>query len=33
MNAAVFADGMGRGGRDEARRALDAFWANISQAS
>ncbi|MDP2331485.1 MAG: patatin-like phospholipase family protein [Reyranella sp.] len=33
MNAAVFADGMGRGGRDEARRALDAFWTNISQAS
>ena len=33
MNAAVFADGMGRGGRDEAKRALDAFWANISQAS
>jgi NTE family protein len=23
MNAAVFADGMGRGGREEARRALD----------
>ncbi|TAJ42508.1 MAG: patatin-like phospholipase family protein [Reyranella sp.] len=33
MNAAVFADGMGRGGRAEARRALDAFWANISQAA
>ncbi len=33
MNAAVFADGMGRGGRDEAKRALDAFWTNISQAS
>jgi NTE family protein len=33
MNAAVFADGVGRGGRDEARRALDAFWANISQAA
>lgn len=33
MNAAVFADGMGRGGRDEARRSLDNFWANISQAS
>lgn len=33
MNAAVFADGMGRGGREEARRALDAFWANISEAS
>lgn len=33
MNAAVFADGMGRGGRAEARRSLDAFWANISQAS
>ena len=24
MNAAVFADGMGRGGRDEAKRALAA---------
>jgi NTE family protein len=24
---------MGRGGREEARRSLDAFWANISQAS
>jgi len=33
MNAAVFADGMGRGGREEARRALDAFWTNISQAA
>lgn len=33
MNAAVFADGMGRGGRDEARRALDGFWGNISQAA
>ncbi|MBL0898332.1 MAG: patatin-like phospholipase family protein, partial [Reyranella sp.] len=33
MNAAVFADGMGRGGREEARRALEAFWTNISQAS
>ncbi len=33
MNAAVFADGMGRGGREEARRSLDAFWANISEAS
>jgi NTE family protein len=33
MNAAVFADGMGRGGRDEAKRALDAFWTNISQAA
>ncbi|WP_422001674.1 patatin-like phospholipase family protein [Reyranella sp.] len=33
MNAAVFADGMGRGGRDEARRALEAFWRNISQAA
>lgn len=33
MNAAVFADGMGRGGREEARRALDNFWANISQAA
>ena len=33
MNAAVFADGMGRGGREEARRALDNFWTNISQAA
>jgi NTE family protein len=33
MNAAVFADGMGRGGRDEARRALEVFWTNISQAA
>ncbi len=33
MNAAVFADGMGRGGRAEARRSLDAFWANISEAA
>ncbi len=33
MNAAVFADGMGRGGREEARRSLDAFWANISRAA
>ena len=33
MNAAVFADGMGRGGREAARPALDAFWANISEAS
>ncbi len=33
MNAAVFADGMGRGGREEARRALDGFWQNISQAA
>jgi NTE family protein len=29
----VFADGLGRGGRDEAKRALDAFWGNISQAA
>src|SRR5882724_4527073 len=33
MNAAVFADGMGRGGRTEAKRALEAFWRNVSQAS
>ncbi len=33
MNAAVFADGMGRGGRAEARRALEAFWRNISDAA
>jgi NTE family protein len=33
MNAAVFADGMGRGGRAEARRSLEMFWRNISQAA
>lgn len=33
MNAAVLADGMGRGGRAEARRALETFWHNISRAS
>jgi NTE family protein len=33
MNAAVFADGMGRGGREEARRSLEAFWLNISRAA
>lgn len=33
MNAAVFADGMGRGGRAEAKRALEAFWRNISNAA
>ncbi len=33
MNAAVFADGLGRGGRGEAKRALAAFWANISEAA
>jgi NTE family protein len=33
MNAAVFADGMGRGGRPEAKRALEAFWRNISDAA
>ena len=33
MNAAVFADGMGRGGRAEARSALEAFWRNISNAA
>ena len=33
MNAAVFADGMGRGGRTEAKRALEAFWRNISHAA
>src|SRR5260370_2061911 len=33
MNAAVFADGMGRGGRAEAKRALETFWRNISQAA
>jgi NTE family protein len=33
MNAAVFADGMGRGGPTEARRALEAFWRNVSEAT
>jgi NTE family protein len=33
MNAAVFADGMGRGGRAEARRALEEFWRNISNSA
>src|SRR5262249_53645852 len=33
MNAAVFADGMGRGGRAEAGRALENFWRNISCAT
>jgi NTE family protein len=33
MNAAVFADGMGRGGRAEAKRALQMFWENISRAA
>jgi NTE family protein len=33
MNAAVFADGIGRGGRAEAKRALEMFWRNISQAA
>src|SRR5262245_32908336 len=33
MNAAVFADGYGRGGRDGAKRALETFWHNISEAS
>src|SRR5262245_18879707 len=33
MNAAGFADGMGRGGRAEARRALETFWRNISDAA
>jgi NTE family protein len=33
MNAAVFADGMGRGGRAEAKRSLEMFWQNISKAS
>jgi NTE family protein len=33
MNAAVFADGMGRGGRAEAKRALETFWRNISHAA
>jgi NTE family protein len=33
MNAAVFADGFGRGGRAEAKRALETFWRNISEAA
>ena len=33
MNAAVFADGMGRGGRPEAKRSLEMFWQNISKAA
>lgn len=33
MNAAAFADGMDRGGREEAHRTLDNFWTNISQAA
>ena len=33
MNAAVFADGIGRGGRAEAKRALEMFWRNISKAA
>ena len=33
MNAAVFADGMGRGGRAEAKRSLEMFWQNISKAA
>jgi NTE family protein len=33
MNAAVFADGMGRGGRLEAKRALESFWRNITQSA
>lgn len=33
MNAAVFADGIGRGGRAEAKRALEMFWHNINKAS
>jgi len=33
MNAAVFADGIGRGGRAEAKRSLEMFWQNISKAA
>ncbi len=33
MNAAVFADGMGRGGREEARRSLEMFWRHVSRAA
>jgi len=33
MNAAVFADGMGRGGRAEAKRVLEVFWRSVSRAA
>ena len=29
MNAAVFADGMGRGGRAEAKRSPEMFWQSV----
>ena len=32
MNAAVYADGLMRGGRDGAREALEKFWRNVSDA-
>lgn len=32
MNAVVLADGLHRGGRDEARQALEAFWRAVSEA-
>lgn len=31
VNAVVLADGLLRGGRDEARRALDAFWRELGR--
>lgn len=33
MNAAVFADGMRRGGREGAREALARFWRRVSEAA
>jgi NTE family protein len=33
MNAAVFAHGMAKGGREGARAALEAFWRRVSEAA
>jgi NTE family protein len=33
MNAAVFADGMQKGGREGARRAMESFWRQVSDAA
>ena len=33
MNAAVVADGYAAGGREGARKALDAYWKNVSEAA
>jgi NTE family protein len=33
MNAAVFACGMAKGGREGARAALEAFWSKVSEAA